>query len=230
MEKDNFSQVIARSPQATKQSPSWRLLRSLRSLAMTCNFFHLLFSIFYFLPNTANADVKDVKPPVSIPGSPWLLWVFVLALAVVIYFLFRYWQRNKIKFVKPIIPKEPWELAYQRLQDLKHRDLFVQGKTKEYFIELSGIARQYIEQRFDIHAPEMTTEEFLNSVKTTPLIEAKHQEILKSFLVLCDMVKFAKYGPDIDEAGKSFELVKQFVDETKEGRMAIGDGRLENNI
>lgn len=176
-----------------------------------------LLSSFLLLPSLCASadDIRDVKPPVSVPGSPWFLWIVLLALAVIIFFLFRYWQRNKARFSKLVIPKAPWETAHERLQDLKRRDLFAHGKSKEYFIELSAITRQYIEGRFDIHAPEMTTEEFLNSVKATPLIETKHKEILKSFLVLCDMVKFAQYGPDAEEAGKSFELVQRFVDETK---------------
>ena len=183
-------------------------------------FFYLLFSIFYFL-NSADANIKDVKPPVDIPGTLSLLWLLLVLLAIG-GFLFLRWRQQK-KPRAPIVVKTPWEQAYEELQELERRNLFGQGQIKEYFSRLSAIVRRYIEKRFDIQAPEMTTEEFLNSVKNAPGIEARHKEILKNFLVLCDMVKFAKYGADEKEARQSFELVKRFVNETKDGRSGNQD-------
>ena len=159
-------------------------------------------------------DLKDVKPPVSLPEFPWLLIVLIVVAAAVLIFCLWYWFRIRRVYPKKVEIKPPWEIAYQRLQDLRQRDLFGQGMAKEHFTELSDITRKYIEGRFDIHTPEMTTEEFLGFVKDSPLVETKHKEILKSFLRFSDMVKFAKYGPSADEAGQSFELAKQFVDET----------------
>ena len=176
----------------------------------------LLSSFFPLLSFDLNADeLRDVKPPVDLPASPWPLIILAAVITAVFVFGVWYWFRHKHKFLKPPVVKTPWELAYERLQDLRQRNLFGQGMAKEHFIELSDIARKYIEGRFDIHAPDMTTEEFLDFVKRSPLIETQHKEILKTFLRLSDMVKFAKYGPSADEALQSFELAKRFVDETK---------------
>ena len=179
-------------------------------------FFFYLLSSFFLLPSSVHAnDLKDVKPPVSLPEFPWLLIVLIVVAAAVLIFCLWYWFRIRRVYPKKVEIKPPWEIAYQRLQDLRQRDLFGQGMAKEHFTELSDITRKYIEGRFDIHTPEMTTEEFLGFVKNSPLVETRHKEILKSFLRLSDMVKFAKYGPSADEAGQSFELAKRFVDETK---------------
>ena len=91
-----------------------------------------------------------------------------------------------------------------------------QGKVKEYYFELSNIARHYIENRFRLKAPEMTTEEFLFSLRESAILSGTHKNLLKKFLNLCDIVKFAKYAPNEEAIEKSFGAAKKFVDETKE--------------
>ena len=73
----------------------------------------------------------------------------------------------------------------------------------------------YIENRFKLRAPEMTTEEFLDSLKQTDALTAKHKELLAEFLNLCDIVKFAKFGPSITEIEESFNSARRFVEETR---------------
>lgn len=176
----------------------------------------LLTAYCLLLTLQASADeLKDVKRPVNLPEPPWLLIFMIIAAAAVVIIGIWYWLRRKNTGAKPAVIKSPWGIAYQRLWELRQRDLIGQGKFKEHFIELSDIIRKYIEGRFNIHAPEMTTEEFLGFVKNSPLMEVQYKELLKNFLRLADMVKFAKYDPSPNEAAESFELVKRFVDETK---------------
>ena len=40
--------------------------------------------------------------------------------------------------------------------------------------------------------------------------------VLADFLSSCDMVKFAKYLPRVEEARKNTQLARRIVDETKE--------------
>jgi len=89
------------------------------------------------------------------------------------------------------------------------------GEIKKYYYILSDILRKYIEDRFNIKAPEMTTPEFLVYLKDSKELSAQQKEILKDFLVHCDMVKFAKYGPSAKEIDESFDIVIKFVNETK---------------
>jgi hypothetical protein len=53
----------------------------------------------------------------------------------------------------------------------------------------------YLEERFDFHAPERTTEEFLYELQATELLTRDQKESLAEFLKRCDLVKFAKYEP-----------------------------------
>ena len=161
-------------------------------------------------------DIKDVKPPIDMPMDWWgILWV-VLAAAVIAaagYFFFKYRKPATIA-AAPVLPRSAWEIAHDQLEKLSHKHYPEQGMFKVFYIELSDIVRHYLENRFQIKAPEMTTEEFLNFVKTSPDLRADHKEILKDFLNGCDMVKFAKHVPSVNEAQANFELAKKLIEET----------------
>ncbi len=158
-------------------------------------------------------DIKDVKPPLDEPFPSW--WIFLLValvVAVCVYAVFYFFRRKSI--APAPVPLPPWEAADQRLEDLKTRGLLKSGQYQAYYTALSDIVRRYIEDRFQIRAPEMTTEEFMTSLKHSAVLNARQKEILKSFLMAADMVKFAKHVPDPRDAEEGFHLVKQLVDAT----------------
>jgi hypothetical protein len=162
-------------------------------------------------------DIKDVKPPIYLPDLGWLLW-FLLALIVVaagLYFLLRYKKSSQA----PIVPRAPelpaWEKAYSQLEALRREDLLDKGLFKEFFTRVSDIARHYMENRFNIRAPHMSTEEFLYYLGISGHLNEPQKNALKEFLNSCDMVKFAKYAPTTSEAWTNFDLAKRLVDDTR---------------
>jgi len=162
-------------------------------------------------------DIRDVKPPVNFPAD-YSLFFFILGcifLAVLFFFL-RYWSQ-RLKEAEKIVaqPDPPWVTALRRMEKLESRHLPQAGQFKEFYTDLSAIIRQYMEGRFNINAPEMTTEEFLSSLKHAVELNAEHQRLLQDFLNSSDMVKFAKYGPSVGEAEKSFVFARRLVEETK---------------
>jgi hypothetical protein len=164
----------------------------------------------------AKAQMRDIKGPVSLAGRFNLFWVFfsagVIAAAAG---LFVFFSRKKKESV--LIPPRPaHEIAYEQLEELRRKNLIAQGKIKEYFIDISDIVRHYLENRFDLKAPEMTTEEFLTSVRNSSSLMGEHRNLLKEFLACCDLVKFAKYAPSTMEIDSVFESAKKFIDETRE--------------
>ncbi len=162
-------------------------------------------------------DIKDIKPPLELPAEYFWVWISLaifLLVGIIAYFLFQ--QRRKagvMKILEPILP--PWEVALKRLEVLGVKGLEGKGMWREYYAELSSILRHYIEGRFEIHAPEMTTQEFLHMIKADDRIQGVHKQIFKDFLNLCDMIKFAQHASNKEEALRSFELVVLFVGETK---------------
>ena len=162
-------------------------------------------------------DIKDVKPPVNLPDFGWLLWLLLalIAIAVGVYFFLRY-KKPASAPVAPPVPEIPaWEKAYQQLEALRQENLVDKGLYKEFFTKVADIARLYMENRFKIHAPHMTTEEFLYYLGISGHLNETQKIALKDFLNSCDMVKFAKYAPTTNEALNNFDLAKRLVDDTR---------------
>ena len=163
---------------------------------------------------TIATDIKDIKPPLYLARGLW----FLIALAVIIIcgFIAYLLLKSNSAGQKALAAPTAHEIAYGALQDLEESGLVKQGLVKEYFFRLSFIVRQYLENRFDLRAPEMTTEEFLVSMKGSDRPSGSIKDLLKDFLERSDMVKFAKYGPTAQEILGAFDAAKRLIDETKE--------------
>ncbi len=163
-----------------------------------------------------DAALRDIKEPVNLPQKLnfyFIMAILILAaiLAVSTVFLLKTRDTRELTRFKPA-----HEIAYEQLAALKKKNLIEQGRIKEFYIEISDITRHYIENRFNIKAPDMTTEEFFIKVKVHPQFNAEHKMLLKDFLVCCDLVKFAKYSPSQEEIDSAFESAEKFIGQTKE--------------
>lgn len=174
-------------------------------------------------------DIKDIRPPVYFSREYFFLLV-IAAIVVLVgmgllisYFLKKRARKKQTPGSLP--PRPAHEIAYEALNALKAKNLPQIGKIKQYYSELSDITRQYLEDRFSIKAPEMTTEEFLYSLRESNDLAGAHKNLLKQFLNHCDLVKFAKYGPTQGEMDNSFAAAQRLVDETKlVERQPVGAG------
>lgn len=155
-------------------------------------------------------DIRDIKGPVDIRYSykKIIIWGLIfVALIAILAIAIRF--RCTIKPPAPPIP--PHVIALRELERIKGLNLDV----KEYYIGVSGIVRRYIENRFILHAPERTTEEFLTELTGTDTLNQPHKGLLRDFLKHCDLVKFAKYGPTKEEIDGVYNTAVRFVEETK---------------
>lgn len=161
-------------------------------------------------------ELKDARPPVELPPNHTVLFILLaLLLLAGLLFLFKFLSdRWKNKKAVPIVIRPAWELAKEELAALNSENLVARGEVKEYFVRLSGIVRHYLERRFSLSAPEMTTDEFLVYLRTTPVLTAGQKEALKEFLTASDMVKFAKHGSSLEEMEKAFHMAERLVEET----------------
>ncbi|MFN2376305.1 MAG: hypothetical protein ABR538_07190, partial [Candidatus Binatia bacterium] len=85
-----------------------------------------------------------------------------------------------------------------------------------FFVELSAIIRRYLEDRFELRAPELTTEEFLTVASASPDLDEAHQGFLQSFLRRADMVKFARFIPPPDDIEAALAAASRFLEETRQ--------------
>ena len=89
------------------------------------------------------------------------------------------------------------------------------SEPKAFSIAVSGAIRVYLEERFDFHAPERTTEEFLYELQGTNLLTMEQKQSLADFLASCDLIKFAKYEPTETELRGLHAAALRLVNETE---------------
>ena len=157
-------------------------------------------------------DIRAIKPPVEVPNEwAWLWWTLAGLLvaaaitAALIWFLKKRAQAPAI----PIIP--PHVRAKQRL----HAALSLIHDARLFCIEVSSITRVYLEERFNFHAPERTTEEFLLELQSTTLLVPDQKQSLGEFLQSCDLVKFARFEPTEAALRELHDSALRLVDETQ---------------
>ena len=160
-------------------------------------------------------DIRGLKDVVDIPtGQEWVWWLLVTATAlavagVVAWFVRRRLARRSEELAPP--PPPPHVVAWERLQ----RALGLIHEAERFCVEVSHIIRVYLEERFNLHAPDRTTEEFLFELQTSKRLANEHKQLLADFLGECDMVKFAKAEPPEQELRNLHEAASRLVGETQ---------------
>ncbi|MEO1129291.1 MAG: hypothetical protein AAFX05_06215 [Planctomycetota bacterium] len=164
--------------------------------------------------DTELAALKSiVEPPAVFPW--WLLLVVggvVLIGAIVAAITWKVRRREK---QERIIRRSAHEVALEALDALQAKDLVGRGRIKQYYLEASLILRRYIEDRFTLHAPERTTEEFLQEARLDVALTAQDLEVLERFLEHCDLVKFARMPVTPEQAGRTADTMRDFIERTR---------------
>jgi Domain of unknown function (DUF4381) len=157
-------------------------------------------------------DIRDIKPPVPIPNPwEWAWWTAgVLAALAILYFVWRYWRKRRSR-----IPVEPLVPAHIRAKQKLEEALALIAQPKQFCVLVSDTIRSYLEEQFNFHAPERTTEEFLHELRSTNLLQPEQKESLGKFLESCDLVKFAKYEPGEPELQELHNSAVRLVEETE---------------
>ena len=160
----------------------------------------------------ATDTLRDIKPPWEISSAwEWLWWALgTLAAAALASMAWRWWRKRKAHAV--LVPPLPAHVrAKQKLQEA----LALISEPKPFCTLVSDTIRFYLEERFNFHAPERTTEEFLYELQGTNLLLPDQKDSLREFLNRCDLVKFAKFEPgepglrDLHES--AFRLVEETI-------------------
>ncbi len=155
-------------------------------------------------------DIRAIKPLVFVDaGSAWLWWILA-ALAVATLLAGLLW------FLKSkTIPPLPAESAHARAKRKLAAALNLIDQPRLFCIAVSDTLRIYLEERFDFRAPERTTEEFMNELQSTPLLNTDQKRFLGAFLSECDLVKFAKHEPTQSDLEKLHLAALRLVTETE---------------
>ena len=160
----------------------------------------------------SGSDIRGIKAPVPIPNV-WL-WIWcAAALLLVAALAWWAWRRGRRKIV-PLVPEvviPPHEKALAKLKEA----LTLLQQPRPFCILVSDTIRVYLEERFQLRAPERTTEEFLEELQSSALLSFDQKRTLGEFLMGCDLVKFARYEPGQNELRAIYDASVRLVDETR---------------
>ncbi len=181
------------------------------------------FQVASVLPEDATADLKPPLGKLDLIQAPTTSrWPWFVALGLVALVALPFIARAIAAARRRRRRRSAYEVATSRLRKLLRAPRRSGQEIDRFYVGLSYIIRQYIEDRFEMRAPELTTEEFLSSIGQSPDFSAEHQGLLREFLKQADLVKFARAEPSSDETERAIEKAQQFLEETRENAPLVG--------
>ena len=189
----------------------------------------------------APADTTDVLFDIAAPygapvtieeALPWVLLALLIALALyglyrLIYFIVKKRMKNGEEEIE--LPREPAHvIAFRELEILRGEELWQKGEIKEYYSRLTGILRQYLDNRYGVSSLELTTAETLELLVKSGFKKDESYTKLKMILDGSDLVKFAKHRPGNEVHESFYDETRDFVEVTMEKPETTGNDD-ENN-
>jgi len=153
--------------------------------------------------DTLQQKMYDIKGITIVDNGIGNWWIYVLITVVILgigAFVYWYVKKRQQKKIEEEVYKTPIEKATSLLNNLEKKELWQKGEVKEYYSELTDIARNYIEEAIQIPAMESTTSELIQGIRTASTkkkmtLTPETVENLERVLRQADLVKFAKSKP-----------------------------------
>lgn len=132
------------------------------------------------------------------------LWLigggFGLLVLLALSFAWFVWRRLKAQRLTDDLPDEvparpAWEVALEEIHALRNDRVLLEKDRVQFHHRISEILRTWLQGRFDIRAPEMTSEEILDEISPRRLVLGGWIEQIHMILADSDLVKFAKFAP-----------------------------------
>lgn len=163
------------------------------------------------------ASLAPVRGELAVnPGArAWWWWAALAGIAVawlaMAVALWRRWRQRQAIARR----RSAYDEAVTELRQLESAGAPTVDTADAWFVRLSAIVRRYLEKRYEIRAPELTTEEFLQVALHGVSLTAQHRALLGTFLQCCDRVKFAAYRPEEKESLEMLAAARSFVEDTR---------------
>lgn len=172
-----------------------------------------------------DTELRDLKAQADLPVPPlWPLFVAgVVALAAVIgggylagqWAYNRWWRKIPAElFPQPVIDTRPPEvIALTELERIETLNLPAQQRFKDHYSLVTDCLRDYIERRYQIPALEQTTQELQNAFRFSA-VPGTITGVFLDMFYSSDLVKFARYRPNTDDAYQLVPRARQIVAST----------------
>lgn len=168
--------------------------------------------------DTATFEIHDIKGQILYPVTfkellPWigggLLAAALIALAV--WLIIRASKRK----AEALKPKDPaYIVALRELDKYRSDKYWAPDKQKAFYSGITDALKFYMDERFGVDAPEMTTAELFDALKSDKDITPEMYSSLKELFERADFVKFAKHIASEQENAAALPLAVRFVTTT----------------
>ncbi len=172
-------------------------------------------TVVSLLQGGASSELRPIKGPVPVPFI-WPLKGIALGLLLVgLIIAAVYIWRTRI-IVPPkknmvIVPAEPADVrAFRKINQLSESKPWLAGEYKDYYIELSLLMREYVENSVYIKTLEMTTEE----IRANRDLLSFPDDLVDKWLVMLDrsdLIKFARQVPSPEICQADLTAAAEFV-------------------
>lgn len=174
--------------------------------------------VFTMPVDTATFEIKPLKDQIKYPLTfrevfPWVAGG--LAFAAVAVLLVLWIVRRRARRGGEEAQRDPaYIVALRELEKFRGEKFLAPEKQKHFYSGITDALRNYMEDRYGIDAPEMTSSEVLSSLKNEDSITPALFGDLKDLLETADFVKFAKHVVSVEEAAKALPFAIRFVMDT----------------
>ena len=133
-----------------------------------------------------------------------------LAAGLVLAYLIYKWVTRPRPAVPPPPPRPAWEVALEKLDEVRHAGLLEVARFQEYFDRVNDAVRAYLGARYGFDGLESTTDEILQALRRASVEDIALPFVL-GFCEECDLVKFANMTPSLDSCGRVLDAAERIV-------------------
>ena len=207
--------VLAPFEEGTYQLPPIPVLRDRDTLLFEA----LKMEVKTMPVDTATFQIHDIKGQMRYPLTfrellPWIGAALALAALIV---LAVWWIRRRKALAdgEAGAGKDPaYIVALRELDKFRGDKFWAPDKQKAFYSGITDILKTYIEDRFGIDAPEMTTAELFAALREAKDLPDELREETRAVFECADFVKFAKHTASEEENTRALPTAVRFVTST----------------
>ena len=173
--------------------------------------------VFTIPVDTTTYEIHDIKGQIKYPVTfseilPYLVAVLLVTLLALLIRALIIARRRKTS-PEEVSNEPPYLVALRKLEKYRSDKYWAKDKQKVFYSGITDALREYIDSRYGIDAPEMTTAEIFDSLGHTDVPADLFVDMRRLFET-ADMVKFAKAFATDEENAAAVPLAVRFVTST----------------
>lgn len=153
----------------------------------------------------------DIYPLWHVPfwQTSWFFWSIICLIIVVVLGLG--YALYKRFFAKKAQPLNPWQKALQELEALENLDVTNPENGKQFYLQLTAILKQYLQDRFQFPLVGKTDEEMVSYLRDSE-IEKKYK--ISEICNGCVLIKFANQSAIADQTNSHLQMAIKLITDT----------------